>query len=205
MRLEIERVLTLNKVWQAISTISVRSALKIVFRARGKIVDPETYQIYSWEEWVDAKNVPVDAKVDENQYLRTASFWIRKPEVITLAKFAGFPNKGLPYSRRGIYERDNFQCCFCGCFVTRKSATIDHILPVSMGGKTSWLNCSTSCLRCNNKKAARTPEQADMPLLQKPFRPTKKQLLLKGVIMLDSWKHFLSKDEIEQHVEALVE
>jgi len=202
MRTELERVLALNKVWQAITTISVREALKIVFRGRGRIIDPETYQLYTWEEWCVAKSVPVDAMVDENHYLRSQHVFIRKPEVIVLGKFAGFPNKGLPFSRRGIYERDNFQCQYCGKFVSRKSATIDHVLPVSRGGKTTWLNCTTSCMPCNQRKADRTPDQAGLRLKQDPFRPTKQQLLLKGVKMLDSWKAFLTADQIEQYVEV---
>lgn len=201
-RLELTRCLTLNKSWQAISTISVKEALRIVFRGSGRIVDPETYQIFTWEEWVEHRSVAINAAVQEDEYLRTHSYWVRKPEVITLSKFAGYPNKGLPYSRRGVYERDNYQCQFCGLFLTRKNATIDHVVPVSKGGRTEWTNCSCACLKCNNKKAARTPAQAGMPLLNEPFRPTKQQLLLKGVNMLESWKPFLSKDIIEQHIEA---
>jgi 5-methylcytosine-specific restriction endonuclease McrA len=197
MRLELERCLTLNKSWQTIGTVDLRKAMKIVFRSRGRVVDPETYQLYTWDQWVEEKAVKSDAKIIEDKYIKTQSLWIRKPEVVVLGKFAGYPNKGLPFSRRGVHERDNYQCQFCGKFLHRKSATIDHVRPVSKGGITSWLNCVTSCQPCNSKKSNRTPEESGMPLRNQPFKPTKKQLILKGVTMLESWKPFLSKEQLE--------
>lgn len=75
------------------------------------------------------------------------------------------------FSRRSIALRDDFLCQFCGIKVG-KSATIDHVIPRSRGGKTDYSNCVWCCSVCNNKKGNRTPTEAGMKLLRQPKRPT---------------------------------
>jgi len=201
MRVELENVLTLNRVWQPLTTVSIKKAMKIVFGVRAKIVCPETYNIFTWDEWVEQRAVREETVVDQHCYLKTAHLWIRKPEVIVLSKFAGYPNKGVPYSRRGVYERDSYRCQYCGIFPRKKNMTLDHVHPVSRGGHSTWDNTVLSCLKCNHAKADRTPHEAEMPLMAKPFQPTQKQLILRGVTLLPAWKPFL-KDVIAE--EALM-
>lgn len=213
-RVEFERVLTLNRVWQPIATVVVKQALTLVFRGRARVVDPETYQMFDWGQWLNEKAVRADAHVVEHDYIRTAHLQVRKPEVITLAKFAGWrrrsaspsqvrgreSNTGVPYSRRGVYERDNGQCQFCGIFVHKRAMTIDHVLPVSRGGATSWMNCVLACQRCNHEKGNRLPAEAGMALISRPVQPTRDQLILSGVNLNDRWKPFLN----EKHVKVKV-
>ncbi len=201
MRVELERVLTLNKGWRALTTVAIKKAMKIVFGGRAKIVCPETFNIFTWDEWVADRAVAVNAVVDESCYLKTARVWIRKPEVITLSRYAGFPNKGVPYSRKGVYERDNYQCQYCGIFPRKKLMTLDHVMPVSRGGKSTWTNTVLSCLKCNHSKADRTPAENGVPLVRTAKQPTQHQLILRGVNMLPAWKHFL-KDAVKE--EALI-
>ena len=196
-KMELERVLTLNRVWQPIATVVVKQALTLVFRGRARVVDPETYQMFDWGHWLNEKAVRADAHVVEHDYIRTAHLQVRKPEVITLAKFAGFPNKGVPYSRRGVYERDNGQCQFCGVYVHKRAMTIDHVLPVSRGGATSWTNCVLACQRCNHDKGDRLPAEAGMPLISRPVQPTRDQLILSGVNLQASWKPFLNEKHVK--------
>lgn len=72
------------------------------------------------------------------------------------------------WSKNGVLRRDKHVCAFCGA---NKATTIDHIKPRSQGGKNTWKNTIAACLKCNNKKADRTPEQANMPLLYKARVP----------------------------------
>lgn len=75
----------------------------------------------------------------------------------------------VPYSKRNIFVRDNFKCMYCG---KTKELTIDHIIPSSRGGKTTFENCVAACRPCNNKKNNRTPSEAKMYLKKQPHAPT---------------------------------
>ncbi|MBZ0135650.1 MAG: HNH endonuclease [Planctomycetes bacterium] len=196
-RMELERVLTLNRIWQPIATVVVKQALTLVFRGRARVVCPETYQMFDWGQWLNEKAVRSDAHVIEHDYIRTAHLQVRKPEVITLAKYAGYPNTGVPYSRRGVFERDNGQCQYCGIFVHKRAMTIDHVLPVSRGGATSWPNCVLACQRCNHIKSNRLPAEAGMALRNQPVQPTRDQLILSGVNLNDRWKPFLNEKHVK--------
>lgn len=82
----------------------------------------------------------------------------------------------IKFSRLNIYARDNFTCVYCGIQFMAEDLTFDHVLPQSKGGKTCWENIVTACgptgNGCNPRKANRTPEQAGMPLLRKPKKPS---------------------------------
>ena len=76
------------------------------------------------------------------------------------------------YSRTALLRRDRHRCAYCG----KSASTVDHIRPRSHGGPTSWLNCVAACVKCNEKKDDRTPDQAGMPLRFTPFVPTLAQI-----------------------------
>ena len=75
----------------------------------------------------------------------------------------------VPYSKRNIMVRDDHKCVYCG---TEKELTIDHVIPISQGGKTSFENCVAACKTCNSKKGSRTPSEAKMYLRVQPYAPT---------------------------------
>ena len=79
-----------------------------------------------------------------------------------------YKNK-VPYSKKNIMIRDGFSCGYCG---STYQLTIDHIIPVSRGGKSTFENCVTACRECNNKKGSRTPGEANMFLKRQPYAPT---------------------------------
>ncbi|MBX3460072.1 MAG: HNH endonuclease [Planctomycetes bacterium] len=192
-RIELERVLTLNRVWQPLTTLVLRKALVLVARGRARIVCPQTFQIFNWKQWIADRAVAADAHVIEADYIRTATMHVRIPQVITLAKFAGYPNAGVPFSRRGVYERDNGRCQYCNAVVHKRDMTLDHVVPVSRGGATSWGNCVLACGRCNHRKADRTPREAEMSLVETPQQPTREDLLLRGVHRNPAWEPFIGK------------
>jgi hypothetical protein len=76
-------------------------------------------------------------------------------------------------SRYMVYKRDRGRCGYCGKDIPQKEATIDHILPKSRGGKTTWKNVVLACKDCNSKKDNMTPDEAGMRLLIKPYNPKK--------------------------------
>lgn len=82
----------------------------------------------------------------------------------------------VPFSKKNIYIRDKNTCMYCG--VTEKRLTIDHVIPKSRGGKTSWENCIASCKKCNATKADRTPHEAKMAIKRMPYQPTINEFLM---------------------------
>jgi 5-methylcytosine-specific restriction endonuclease McrA len=79
------------------------------------------------------------------------------------------PYKGVVMSRQNIFKRDGYCCVYCG---SRKDLTLDHVLPKSRNGKSSWTNLVTACQKCNSKKGDQTPEEANMRLPYQPYKPS---------------------------------
>ena len=90
------------------------------------------------------------------------------PSVLRLRVFIKRPTPQLKMSRKSVLARDDHTCQYCGA---RSNLTLDHIFPRHRGGETTWENLVCCCLRCNNKKGARTPQEAGMRLPQPPRKP----------------------------------
>jgi len=126
--------------------------------------------------WKRAINLYLKGKVEVLQYstLKVASFGAEfmVPAIVRLVKMVRRIYKGkVPLNKRNIFLRDDYRCQYCGesC---RDHPTIDHILPKSRGGQTTWTNSVTSCRGCNQRKGNKTPSEARMPLLRQPSQPT---------------------------------
>lgn len=91
------------------------------------------------------------------------------PSVIRLRNYIKVPYKEIPLTRRNVLERDRHSCQYCN--YKGDQLTLDHIIPKSRGGKDSWDNLATACVRCNIKKGNRTPKEANMPLARQPRKP----------------------------------
>ena len=111
------------------------------------------------------------------------------PSIIRLKKYATIPYKGVMLTRQNIFKRDSYKCVYCG---SPKDLTLDHVVPRSKGGKFSWSNLVVACKRCNSKKGNSLPDEAQMPLPYKPYKPSF-IIFLKEFSRLgdDSWKPYL--------------
>ncbi|RLC41644.1 MAG: HNH endonuclease [Candidatus Coatesbacteria bacterium] len=101
--------------------------------------------------------------------LRYINGEFKVPSVIRIMRYINPFKRKVKFSRANIIKRDGGRCQFCG--KKSKNLTIDHVIPLSMGGKHSWENCVACCPECNIKKGDRTPEMANMELLSKPKEP----------------------------------
>ena len=98
-----------------------------------------------------------------------------------------------PLENKFLFRRDKNICLYCGCVFAVMDLSCDHVVPLSRGGKDSWTNVVTSCRRCNNRKADRAPEQANMQLLAIPFVPNQYEFLyLSNHNVLADQREFLS-------------
>lgn len=75
-------------------------------------------------------------------------------------------------SNTALFARDQHLCLYCGKHFSRQSLTRDHVMPLSRGGRDIWENVVSACFHCNSRKGGRTPQQASMPLLAVPYRPS---------------------------------
>lgn len=104
--------------------------------------------------------------------VRSASWETRVPAVMMLREYQK-PKSTMRLSKRNIFLRDGYTCQYCGCEVTDQTATLDHVHPISQGGKSTWTNLSTACKTCNYKKAASTKMKPKIM----PYKPDFWQLI----------------------------
>ncbi len=128
--------------------------------------------------------------IDDRKSIRTIRKNYPWPSVIRIAKYVNVPYKKVVLTRRNILRRDVYKCAYCGR--GDLPLTVDHILPKARGGDDAWENLISACTHCNNKKGDRTPEEARMPLLNRPFKPNH-VMFIKNVVgkLDDKWKPYL--------------
>lgn len=148
--------LILSKDFQALDAVGVKKSMKYLCTDVGKAMDPETYQLYNFEEWIDTF-----CKTEDGETVRTEKLWIKIPEIIVLHRNYVRKKSNGPraLSKRKVYERDGHQCGYCGVSLNSKNRTIDHIHPTSKGGsKYDYGNVVASCGECNSVKSDRLLE-----------------------------------------------
>jgi len=106
-----------------------------------------------------------------DEKIRWCSSSIDYPSVVRLKYYRRIGRRKVRFNRLGIFRRDMNTCQYCGIVLHKSKLTIDHILPTSQGGRSSWENCVTCCIECNADKANRIPEEAGMKLLTVPATP----------------------------------
>lgn len=116
------------------------------------------------------------------------------PSVIRLTKYRHIPRKTRIISRRGILTRDNHTCQYCGLVKGGFELTLDHIIPRSRSGPSTWENLVACCHKCNNRKADRTPEESGMKLARRPTPftiYTNRFMLREAGVDRPEWKRYL--------------
>lgn len=97
---------------------------------------------------------------------------IKIPKVLILKYYVKLPFKKVAPSRKNIFKRDKYACQYCGIDLCDKTATVDHMIPRSKGGGSTWTNMVAACKDCNLFKGNRTPKEAKMELKSKPKEPS---------------------------------
>lgn len=179
-------VLVLNRNWAVVNVTTVSRALTLLFNGGAKVVDVKDYQAFDWEDW--SKISPAEG----DRYIQSTSIRLRVPEVVVLTEYGGMPETAVNFSRRNIFKRDHYTCQYCGVQPGTEDLTLDHVLPKSRGGETNWTNTVLACLKCNKRKADRTPEEAKMHLRHQPVKPNWKPLYSMRTLRPDSWSKFVS-------------
>lgn len=164
-----QTALLLNTSYEPLRVISWKKAVTLFFMGKVEIVEEYDHQI------------------------RSISIAIKAPAVVRLLSYAKRHRGIPPLSRANIFARDNFECQYCSVSLRANEATLDHVLPRSKGGTTTWTNIVTCCSKCNRKKGGRTPNEARMPLRNNPVQPEWLPVItfrLDGNVPIP-WRYFL--------------
>jgi 5-methylcytosine-specific restriction endonuclease McrA len=188
-------VLVLNKLYMAIHVVSVRRAFTLLCKQVAEVVSIEEGQwcSYDFESWREVSELRRQFSDPDADWVRTVSFEIQVPRIIRLFRYDRIPKQVVKFNRRNIFARDANRCQYCGKRWPTHVLSLDHVIPRSQGGQSTWENVVCSCLDCNVRKGGRTPQQAGMSLVRKPVRPATSPLVTikLGNQKYRSWKAFL--------------
>jgi 5-methylcytosine-specific restriction endonuclease McrA len=160
------QVLILNQNYEPMTITNVKKAIILIYLGKAEIIE---------------KN---------EAYIRSVSTSYPLPSIVRLTRYINVPRKRIILSRKNIIKRDSHQCQYCG--VHSGPVTIDHVIPRVRGGEDTWENLVCACVKCNNKKGNRTPEEAGMMLARKPQRPNYLFFIRYYVGKIDNrWKPYL--------------
>jgi 5-methylcytosine-specific restriction endonuclease McrA len=139
-------VLVLNATYEPINVCTVRRAVVLLLKEKAEMVERAEWELHS------------------------ATQSIARPVVIRLVTYVRVPRdtRRRKITRRAVFERDDWTCQYCG---SRANLTVDHVIPRSKGGLSSWENIVASCAPCNRRKGDALPRQAGMQLLRQPRTP----------------------------------
>ena len=161
-------MLVLNATYEPINVCTVRRAAVLVLKERAEIIETS--------EWA----------------LHSESLTVDRPAVIRLVSYVRIPRDAhsRKITRRAIFARDQWTCQYCGTH--RDSLTVDHVIPRSKGGTSSWDNIVTCCAPCNRRKGDRLPHQINMHPRQKPRMPNPHVFIqLASPTIPATWKPYL--------------
>jgi 5-methylcytosine-specific restriction endonuclease McrA len=188
-------VLVLNRFYMAVHVVNVRRAFGLLYRELAEVIHVEEgqYLNYDFAAWLEMSIARAGAKRPHEDWIRSVNFEIQIPRVVRLLHYDRTPRQTLRFSRRNLFARDGHVCQYCGEAVPYSQLSLDHVVPRSRGGATTWENVVTSCKPCNTQKGGRTPQEARMKLIRKPVKPKQSPLLaLKlGNPKYETWKAFL--------------
>jgi 5-methylcytosine-specific restriction endonuclease McrA len=163
-------VLVLNASYEPINVCAARRALVLVLKG-----------VASAEE-------------HSSSHVHSSRHTMRLPSVIRLLEYRRIPHQTRALSRKNILMRDRYTCQYCYKILPSGELTLDHVIPRSRAGDTTWENLVACCNPCNNRKGSRTPEEAGMKLarLPRPFSLHTSRHLMRLLAKSDSqWKKYL--------------
>jgi 5-methylcytosine-specific restriction endonuclease McrA len=140
-------VLVLNATYEPINVCTVRRAVVLLLKEKAEVVEHNEWQLHS------------------------ANSTVARPVVIRLVSYVRIPRDThrRKITRRAVFARDDWTCQYCG---SRSNLTVDHVVPRSKGGPSSWENIVASCAPCNRRKGDHLPERAGMHPRRKPAAPS---------------------------------
>lgn len=194
MQLLEEGVLVLNSYYLATHVTTAKDAVMLLVTEKAEVID-ENYRRYTFEEWANHTHTNPDLTKHFAGVIQSPSLSIFVPYVIRLTTYDAIAPHltTVRYSRKNIYERDEYTCQYCERKLNFKDLTVDHIVPRSKGGTSTWTNVVAACRFCNNKKGSKTLDELGWKLRKSPKQPKWKSYT--GIpfhkTKKDIWERFL--------------
>lgn len=161
------QVLILNNTYEPLDIVPLQRAVRMLFARKAEIVHDTGREIHS-----EKLSFPL-------------------PSVLRLLYYIRRPMQKVALTKKNVLIRDDYTCQYCG-LQGERLMTIDHILPKSKGGPSTWENLCCACMQCNNRKNNRTPADANMKLKRKPHEPRYiPWVQIKRNTFPDEWHKFL--------------
>jgi 5-methylcytosine-specific restriction endonuclease McrA len=184
--------LVLNRLWQPDRHTSVRAALVIAYTGAARLVDSQTYESYSFDEWL---GLPID---EGERTIRAVRQLIKVPEVAVMTRHAPVRLGGWRFNRRNVFKRDRYTCQYCGAQPGSGQLSVDHVVSPVRGGFSGWTNCVLACETCVRRKGHRLPEEVGLKLRRPPAEPQWSPLAtLPACRRPKSWNAFLAQGEAQ--------
>lgn len=180
-------VLVINRSYFPVHVTTLKRAVCMLYQGIAKAIDNE-YKTFDFKSWMEL------AAAANDETIGLVGRVIRVPRVIVLVAYDHLPKRGIRFSRLNIMLRDKHTCQYCHKRMARNQLNLDHVIPRSQGGLTTWENVVTSCHECNRKKGGRTPKEAGMKLIHLPFKPATVPFidLSRNAIRYEEWKPFIN-------------
>jgi 5-methylcytosine-specific restriction endonuclease McrA len=192
-------VLVLNRGFVPVHMVTAQRAFCMLFKAAAEVVliedgHLELYNFQTWQQVSEFRKAhgPAD---EEAEWVSTVSYDIEVPRIIRLLLYSRYPGRRVSFNRRNIFARDENRCQYCGGKFPTDELSLDHVIPLSRGGLTTWGNVVCACTRCNKRKGGRTPDEAVMKLVRRPAQPKYNPMIWLKVRRKKyfSWKQFLDE------------
>ena len=190
-------VLVLNRFYLAVHVVNVRRAFGLLYREHAEVLDLNEgqYANYDFETWLEMSELRAEERQEADDWIRSVSFEILVPRVIRLLYFDKVPRQSTRFNRKNLFARDNNQCQYCARVLPANQLSIDHVMPRSQNGQTTWENVVACCVKCNTKKGGRTPQQAHMNLMRPPSKPKNNPLFADKLSnpKYETWRAFVGR------------
>jgi 5-methylcytosine-specific restriction endonuclease McrA len=168
------KTLVLNKSWEPESVIGWQRAVSLVYTGRAEIVEENS-----------------------NKIIHSVTSKMEMPSVIRLLSPRRSRKAGAKYTKNNVYLRDRGCCQYCGINLPKADATLDHVLPRALGGKTSWKNTVIACRYCNGRKGDKMLQDCGLKLRKQPVQPETSQIIFSFIVLKSqecdlSWRNYFN-------------
>jgi 5-methylcytosine-specific restriction endonuclease McrA len=173
-------VLVLNRFYNPINVVTARRAFILLYKENAEAIDTldAGFTAYRIGDWIGLSGSRYGSNGGCSEFVRTPRYAVMVPRIIRLFACASLPKHEVKFTKRNVLVRDAHRCQYCGRRQPASRLTVDHVVPRSRGGRSSWTNIVAACIECNTRKGGKLPWEVGMKLVRPPGVPRKNPAIL---------------------------